>query len=80
MLGTLHDMTTHANIDLRFAVANDDIPLADILPGHLMARRMQRHMMVGVAVLASVMLSATVLKGYSALQPMPDIVTFAARV
>ena len=72
--------TTLAQIDLRYAVANDDRPFADVVPGHLAARRMQRHITASLAVLAGLILLATLLHGYNTMRPMPDLVTFAARV
>jgi hypothetical protein len=54
--------------------------LANIVSRHLAARRAQRFLMAGVATLAALILTATILQGYNALRPMPDMVTFAARV
>ena len=71
---------TATSFSIAGPIANDDTPMVDVVSGHLMRRRMERRIMLGVAVLASLVLLATLLQGYHALQPMPDLVTFAARV
>ncbi len=79
-------MTVRSSLSIAFAAdvrrlaANDDAPLANIVSRHLAARRAQRFLMAGVATLAALILTATILQGYNALRPMPDMVTFAARV
>jgi hypothetical protein len=73
-------MTTLAEFRMPIRVANDDAPLADVVSAHLTKRRMERFVMIGVAIIAALTLATVVLQGYAALQPIPDIVTFAARV
>lgn len=73
-------MTTLAYPDIAAVAANDDHCTAGIVSAHLLRRRMERRLMLGVALLAGLVLTATVITGYQALQPMPDLVTFAARV
>lgn len=53
---------------------------ADIVPTHLAKQRMERRLMLGVALLAATVLVATIVHGYIVLRPLPDMVTFAFRV
>lgn len=62
--------------DTRFRVANDDL---EIVPAYLAARRAERRLMAVAAVLAVAVLALTLVNGYYALQPVPDV-TFAFRV
>ena len=57
---------------------NDDV--AEIVPAHLAAQRMERRLMLGTAILAAVVLISTMLHGWSTLVDLPDVVTFAFRV
>ena len=72
-------MISHNAIAATFA-ANDDTELSDLVGAHLAARRMQSRLVLGVAVLASVVLAATIWHGYVMMQEIPDITTFAFRV
>ncbi len=63
----------------KLVAANDD-PEAEIFPGHLAIRRMERRVMLGVAVLAVCLLSQMMLAGHRILAFKPDLVSFAFRI
>lgn len=64
---------------LAFA-ANDDAASSDLVGPHLAARRMQRRIVLGVAVLAALVLASTMLHAYQVMRELPDLVTYAFRV
>lgn len=71
-------MTMTATSHDYFQAARDDV--AGIVPAHLAARRMERRLMTGAAVLTALLMAATVLHGWHVSRSLPDLATFAFRV
>lgn len=71
--------TTFDTFD-HLAADNDRPAEADIVTGHLARQRMERRLMLAIALLATTVLATTIVHGYIVLRPLPDMVTFAFRV
>lgn len=69
---------TYAKI--RYVRAANDDAEADIVPAHLAARRVERRIMAGAAILAVAMLATGMVQNSSALRDLPDAVNSAFRV
>ena len=72
-------MTALAHTHFDLIAANDDAD-ADIVPAHLMARRLEARLMLGAALLAATVLLAAMAHGVSVMSAIPDLATFAFRV
>lgn len=78
--GKIETMTHTTANHFLFTPANDDRQVADAVPAHIALRTRERRLMLSSVVLAISVLSATIVHGYVAMQPIPDMVTFAFRV
>lgn len=65
---------------IRYVRAANDDAEADIVPAHLAARRVERRIMAGAAILAVAMLATGVVQNYGAFRDLPDAVSNAFRV
>lgn len=60
--------------------ANDDLVAADIVPGQLASRSIERRLMLGFSLLAIFVLASSLANGLLLTEATPDLATFAARV